>query len=254
MTRTRVGDDGTVTEGEILADDHGNGKLYLAVDADIEVGDIVEYALPNGKPRILKITEHNVMQAPGGMNMGPSLDHTKCVYEVVTRKPVDQPQQINLPGLHPLISQASGSQVAVKHFDNAVSNACQAVEDRVQALTGYPKTSKGAALSGKPLMSTVFSPQAPALDITSDNVGEVQRADEIEGYMYLFMGVAQALRNPRGHGPKLNTSEPEAMEVLATASLLMRALDRAESRLPQPRHKPPIKKLPRGIGRATGQA
>jgi hypothetical protein len=44
------------------------------------------------------------------------------------------------------------------------------------------------------------------------------------------MGGAQALRNPRGHGPNLQTSEPEGKEMLATASLLMRALDRAETR------------------------
>ena len=42
------------------------------------------------------------------------------------------------------------------------------------------------------------------------------------------MGAAQGLRNPRGHGPNLQTGEQEAKEMLATASLLMRALDRAE--------------------------
>jgi Protein of unknown function (Hypoth_ymh) len=46
----------------------------------------------------------------------------------------------------------------------------------------------------------------------------------------MFMGVAQGLRNPRGHGSDLATGEQEAMEMLATASLLMRALDRAEER------------------------
>jgi ABC-type phosphate/phosphonate transport system ATPase subunit len=33
------------------------------------------------------------------------------------------------------------------------------------------------------------------------------------------------------HGPRLQTGEQEAMEMLATASLLMRALDRADARL-----------------------
>ena len=38
----------------------------------------VEYNLPNGKPRIMKIVKHDVMQAPGGMRMSAALDHTVC--------------------------------------------------------------------------------------------------------------------------------------------------------------------------------
>ena len=80
-------------------------------------------------------------------------------------------------------------------------------------------------------MTGVFNEQSPALDITSDNSDASQKDDEREGFKFLFMGAAQGLRNPRGHGPNLQTSEPEAMEMLAFASLLMRALDRAEKRL-----------------------
>jgi hypothetical protein len=38
--------------------------------------------------------------------------------------------------MHPLISAASGSQVASHHYDEAVFNAFKAVEDRVQHVTG----------------------------------------------------------------------------------------------------------------------
>lgn len=230
MKRTRIDDDGNLATAEIHADDHGNGKLYLKVDADIEVGDIVEYNLPNGRPRTMKIIEHNVLQAPGGMHMTAGLDHAKCLYEIVTRKPISQPQRLNMPGLHPLISDASGSQMATKHYDDAIFNACKAVEERVHPLTGHPKNSKGVALSGKGLMTTVFNEQSPALDITSDSANEAQKSDEREGFKYLFMGIAQALRNPRGHGPNLQTAEHAAMEMLAATSMLMRSLDRAELR------------------------
>ncbi|EUA15971.1 hypothetical protein I553_0946 [Mycobacterium xenopi 4042] len=80
-------------------------------------------------------------------------------------------------------------------------------------------------------MTTVFNEQNPLLDITSDNADAGQKDDEREGFKFLFMGGAQAFRNTRGHGPSLQTGEREAMEMLATASLLMRALDRAEARL-----------------------
>ena len=132
MTRTRVDDDGKVTTGEVRADDHGNGKLYLGVDADIEVGDIVEYKLPNGKPRTMKIVKHDVMQAPGGMRMDSDLDHTVCEYEVVSAKPSRQPKRVNIPGLHESISDASGAQFADGHYDEAIFTAFKAVEDRVK--------------------------------------------------------------------------------------------------------------------------
>jgi len=218
MTRTRVEDDGTVTTAEILADVHGTGKVFLAVDADIEVGDELTYKLPNGKPRTIKITAHKVY------GVGTGMGHTKCLYEVVTEKPLRQPKRVNLPDLHDLISQSSGAQFASQHYDEAVFNAFKAIEDRVKKLTGNSEI-------GKRLMTGVFNEQSPALDITSDNADASQKDDEREGFKFLFMGAAQGLRNPRGHGPNLQTSEQEAMEMLAFASLLMRALDRAEKRL-----------------------
>lgn len=253
MTRTRIGDDGNVTTGEIRADDHGNGKLYLAVDADIEVGDEVSYTLPNGKPRIMRITKHDVLQAPRGMG-GGGLDHTVCQYEVVTARPVRQPKRVNLPDLHNDISDVSGAQFADGHYDEAVFNALKAVEDRVQQLTGSPKGQSGSTLIGKNLMSKVFDEKSPLLDITSDTANEDQKKDQREGYKFLFMGGALGLRNPRGHGGPLNIDQGEAMEMLAFASLLMRRLDGAEKQLPQPRHKQPIQKLPPGIGGAASRS
>ncbi len=114
MTRTRVEAEGTVTTAEILADDLGNGQLHMAVDADIEVGDEVSYKLPNGKTRTMRITEVNVYQAPRGF---PSdLDYTECQYEVATTKPAGQPKRVALPSMHLLISAASGSQMASRHY------------------------------------------------------------------------------------------------------------------------------------------
>lgn len=232
MKLRRVEDDGTVTEFDIQAQDLGvNSGITFAVDADVEDGDEVTDTLPNGKTRTMRLREVQVRQMPFP-GASKNLDHTGAKYDVVSRRvALQQPTPVSLPGLHPMISATSGSQVASRHYDNAVFDAFKAAEDRVQALTGHPTNSKGAALSGKGLMTTVFNEQNPLLDITSDKASAAQKADEREGYKYLFMGGAQALRNTRGHGPNLQTGEPEAMEMLATASLLMRALDRAEARL-----------------------
>ncbi|PQM45611.1 TIGR02391 family protein [Mycobacterium talmoniae] len=246
MVRRRVEDDGNVTTGEVRADDHGGGKLYLPVDADIAVGDEVSYTLPNGTTRAMTITKHDVLQAPPGFG-GSSLDHTVCEYEVASGRRLQRPQRVSLPNLHDAISDASGAQFAGGHYDSAVFEAFKAVEDRVRKLTGQSDI-------GKRLMTAVFNEQNPQLDITSDNADKDQKDDEREGFKFLFMGCALALRNTRGHGPTLQTGEQEAMEMLATASLLMRALDRAELRLAPKQSKLPKQKLPPGIGGAVSRS
>jgi uncharacterized protein (TIGR02391 family) len=231
MKLRRVSDDGTVIELDIQAEDLTQEYgITFAVDADVEVGDEVTATLPNGKTKTMRLREVEVLQSQFG---GDMLDHTLAKYDVVSgRAALRQPTPVSLPGLHPLISASSGSQIASRLYDNAVFDAFKAVEDRVQALTGHPKNPKGEALGGKGLMTVVFNEQNPLVDITFDNANATQKANEREGFKFLFMGAAQALRNPRGHGPNLQTGEQEAMEMLATASLLMRALDRAEARLP----------------------
>ncbi|MDL9947087.1 TIGR02391 family protein [Gordonia sp. ABSL11-1] len=224
MNLRRIEDDGTVTEFDIQGQDLGHEHgITFAVDADVEDGDEVTDTLPNGKTKTMRLREVQVLLSPFGG--GGRLDHTGAKYDVVSGKAaLRQPTPVSLPGLHPLISTASGSQVASRHYDNAVFDAFKAIEDRVKSLTGHPDI-------GKRLMTSVFNEQSPALDVTSHSSDASQKADEREGFKFLFMGGAQALRNPRGHGPKLHTGEQEAMEMLATASLLMRALDRAEARL-----------------------
>jgi uncharacterized protein (TIGR02391 family) len=129
-----------------------------------------------------------------------------------------------LSNLHVSIAVASGRQFANRHYDDAVFNAFKAVEDRVKKLTERPEI-------GKRLMTYVLNENSPSLDVTSQNSDPDQKGDEREGFKFLFMGALLGLRNPRGHGGPLATSEDEATEMLGLASLLMRMLDRAEERL-----------------------
>lgn len=221
MKLRRVADDGAVKDFDIQGIDLGQKDgLTFSVDADVEIGDEVTEILPNGKSKTMRLREVQVHQSPFATGR---LDHTAAKYEVVSdRAALRQPTPITLPGLHSLISTASGSQVASRHYDNAVFDAFKAVEDRVKKLTGETDI-------GRRLMTSVFNEQNPLLDITSDNADADQQDDEREGFRFLFMGGAQGIRNPRGHGPDLATDEQEALEMLAFASLLMRRLDRAEA-------------------------
>lgn len=224
MRLRRVLDSGDIYEAEINAQDLGlvHG-ITFKVDAEVEEGDEITDTLPNGKERVMRIHDIEVHQNPfGGRG---ALDHTGAKYTVVNPKAVlRQPAPVTLPGLHPLVSRVSGSHIATNHHDTAVFEALKIVEDRVKTLSGRSDI-------GKRLMTAVFNEQAPLLDVTSDNADADQQDDEREGFKFLFMGAAQALRNTRGHGPSLQTDPQEAMEMLATASLLMRVLDRAEKRL-----------------------
>ena len=210
---------GSVTSFEIQGVDLGaQYGITFAVDADVIEGDVVSYQLPNGRTKRVTITEVEVLQSPFGD--GGDLDHTSAKYTLAPAQPVTQPPRINIPGLHPTISDASGAKFAQHHYGAAVFEAFKAVESRVHELSG-------SSLSGRPLMASVFSEKAPQLDVAADGTSDGQKADQREGYKLLFMGAAQGLRNPRGHGPDFPVSSDEALEQLALASLLMRALDRA---------------------------
>ncbi|HKO30124.1 MAG TPA: TIGR02391 family protein [Nitrospiraceae bacterium] len=144
--------------------------------------------------------------------------------EAASAQPANEATPAGAPRLHDLIAKSSGLLFTNGHYDDAVFNAFKAVEDRVKTLSAKSEI-------GKRLMTYVFNQEAPALDITSPNADTYQKADEREGYMFLFMGAALGIRNPRGHGGNLDTPEDEAAEMLVLASLLMRALDRAEEQL-----------------------
>ncbi|MFN6543387.1 TIGR02391 family protein [Mycolicibacterium nivoides] len=144
--------------------------------------------------------------------------------EAASPQPADEITPAGVPRLHDLIVKSSGRQFANGLYDDAIFNAFKAVEDRTKTLSGNSDI-------GKRLMAYAFNKDSPKLNITSPNADIYQKADEREGYMFLFMGAALGIRNPRGHGGHLDTAEEEAAELLILASLLMRALDRAEEQL-----------------------
>jgi uncharacterized protein (TIGR02391 family) len=121
-----------------------------------------------------------------------------------------------------MVSGAAGTLFDDGHLSQAVFEAFKAVESRVQRLAVSQETGKG-------LMSTVFGSAVPALDVTT--AAGRNADDEREGFKFMFMGVICGLRNPRGHGGELPATAEETLEYLAVASMLMRRLDIAESRL-----------------------
>jgi uncharacterized protein (TIGR02391 family) len=106
-------------------------------------------------------------------------------------------------------------------MSEAVFEALRLVEERVQSLTASDD-------SGRTLMESVFGTTPPQLDITTAT-GQAAE-DEREGFRLLFIGAILGLGSPHGAGKAVPATVDETLEYLAVASMLMRRLDRAESR------------------------
>lgn len=122
-------------------------------------------------------------------------------------------------GLHPLLEQRVRRQFLLGEYEQAVFVAMKAVEVRVRSLAGL-----GDDMIGVPLMTRAFNSDGPLTDpavVPGERVGTIN----------LFQGAYAVLRNPAGHREVNYDDVTEAAEAVATASLLMRILDRVEARL-----------------------
>jgi uncharacterized protein (TIGR02391 family) len=120
-----------------------------------------------------------------------------------------------LSALHPLVRQIANRLLTGGHYRQAVLDVYIMLDKAVQQKAQQPAT-----LTGKLLMDTVFSAKNPILKLSNDS-------NEQQGFMQLFSGAVQAIRNHYAH----NLSELEAqqaLEWLCYASALFRKVDEAE--------------------------
>jgi uncharacterized protein (TIGR02391 family) len=121
-------------------------------------------------------------------------------------------------GLHPLIETKARRQFLLGEYEQAVFVSMKAVEVRVRQLCSF-----GDECTGVALMNLAFGTQGPLTDSTAV-VGEQ------DGTRFLFAGAYAVFRNPSGHRDVDYDDVREAAEMIQTASLLMRILDRVEVR------------------------
>ena len=120
-----------------------------------------------------------------------------------------------LTSLHPTVKQVATHLFDNGHYRQAVLDVYIMLDKAVQHKAQQP-----ANLTGKLLMDTVFSAKNPILKLSNDS-------NEQLGFMQLFSGAVQAIRNHYAH----NLSELEsqqALEWLYYASALFRKVDEAE--------------------------
>lgn len=126
--------------------------------------------------------------------------------------------------IHPLIQQSSKQLYLDGHYANAAEDAYIEINDRVKKLFSIIKPNEEAP-DGAALMTTVFSKKNPLLQFC--DLSNVTGKNRQQGYMEMLEGAMLALRNPKAHSNDEKLSAEESYRRLATASMLMYAIDDA---------------------------
>ena len=123
--------------------------------------------------------------------------------------------------IHPRIERVAREKYNHGFFADAVESAFKEVNHRVKQI--YLKQ-RGEEKDGQDLMRTAFSPKDPVL--TFEASGSTSAKNVQEGYMQIFAGAMQGIRNPKAHENQ-TISEDSAIKRLFLASLLMDKIDEA---------------------------
>ena len=105
-----------------------------------------------------------------------------------------------------------------EHYSQAIFEALKALDRRVSEQSGIQ-------LSGRELMTKAFNGDPAPIDMSVES-GQSGK-DEQEGFRFIFMGVAQGIRNPKGHELVQQDDPQRALEYLGLVSVLFRRLDDA---------------------------
>jgi len=137
----------------------------------------------------------------------------------IPRDSVSRPDY-ELSNLHPRLRKQSESLFISKHYFEAIFEGYKLLGKAVRDKSGLTG-------DGKSLMSDAFSLRNPVI-ILNDLQSETDR-NEQEGFMYLFMGAMQGIRNPEAHEIRDLKDPVIALEYLAFASLLLRKLEEGKA-------------------------
>jgi uncharacterized protein (TIGR02391 family) len=123
--------------------------------------------------------------------------------------------------IHPAIVSLCKRKFEDTHFADSVETAMKAVNQRVKV---HFKNETGKEVDGTPLMQQAFSPNDPKIELADLNT--ISGKDEQLGYMNIYAGAMQGIRNPKAHA-NLEIDSKRAIHLLFLSSLLMYRLDDA---------------------------
>ena len=126
--------------------------------------------------------------------------------------------------IHPLIQKSSKKLFEDGHFANAAEDAFIEINDRTKKLFSIVKPNDPVP-DGEAAMTTVFSSNNPLVEFCDRRTTTGQNRQK--GYMQMLAGAMSALRNPKAHSNTEQLTAEESYRRLATASMLMYAIDDA---------------------------
>ena len=126
--------------------------------------------------------------------------------------------------IHPMIHKSSKKLFEDGHYANAAEDAFIEINARVKNLFSIVNPGNKVP-DGDAAMTTVFSTNNPLVEFCDR--GTETGFNKQKGYMQMLAGAMSALRNPKAHSNNEILSAEEAYRRLATASMLMYAIDDA---------------------------
>jgi uncharacterized protein (TIGR02391 family) len=119
--------------------------------------------------------------------------------------------------IHPEIKKVSRKLFVDKHYAQAILEAFKKINNMVKIKSGRTD------LDGKNLMTTVFSKNNPVLRLK--DLKTVTDFDQQEGYMHLFAGAIQGIRNPKAHDEIVQNNPFTTVKFLCFASVLAQKVE-----------------------------
>lgn len=126
--------------------------------------------------------------------------------------------------IHPMIQKSSKRLYMDGHYANAAEDAFIEINDRVKKLFAIVKPGSKVP-DGESAMTTVFSTNSPLVSFCDQSTET--GFNKQKGYMQMLAGAMSALRNPKAHSNSEIITAEESYRRLATASMLMYAIDEA---------------------------
>ena len=191
----------------------------------------IEHEEPQLSSQLLKIKDILFYQNQSGqcninpVALGEAILGLDLIINRKQNKVEEQQSVIDLWSyIHPLILKSSKKLYEDGHYANAAEDAFIEINDRTKKLFSIVKPNDPVP-DGDSAMTTVFSSNNPLVEFCDRNTTTGQNKQK--GFMQMLAGSMSALRNPKAHSNNEILSAEEAYRRLATASMLMYAIDDA---------------------------
>jgi len=150
---------------------------------------------------------------------------TRALARLPRKEPATQPSAeshavhpFDTRNIHPALPAKVRKLFDDGYYPEATFEAFKFLDKAVEKYSGITE-------SGYKLMMTAFNENSPKLPLTP--LATTSDKDEQQGYKFIFVGGALAIRNPRGHEHSVVDNPDICLDHLSFVSMLLRRLEQA---------------------------